>query len=95
MTSLNQDPSRRMAQSAKHNLCSNNGLGDNSKTDHKDRFGDSADMYRRSKSFSTELSDASGIGVHHILELPSLLEPKGLLSIYNYTVYIFNYNFKM
>ena len=35
------------------------------------------DAFRRCKSVTTEGVDTSNIDSHHILELPSLLEPKG------------------
>ena len=43
--------------------------------------GGTIDTFRRFKSVTTEGVDANDIGSHHILELPSLLEPKGSISI--------------
>lgn len=76
---MGQEVSKRMVQSARHNSCPKDGRNNSTKGDQNVKAG--SDVYRRSKSVSMEVLDAKDIGVHHILELPSLLEPKGLISI--------------
>lgn len=71
-----------MVQSARHNSYpKNHGLNISTETDQKDQKNSESNLFRRSKSFSAEVMDVNDIGSHHILELPSLLEPKGLISV--------------
>ena len=64
--------SKRSVQSIKHSSSFNSS---NTKANKMDSS--AVDPFRRCKSVTTEGVDTSDIDSHHILELPSLLEPKG------------------
>ena len=64
--------SNRISQSAKHNSSFNSSGTKANKMD-----ANAVDGFRRCKSIATETVDTNDIGSHHILEMPSLLEPKG------------------
>ena len=79
--------STRMVQSARHNSCPKERLNNCTRPDQSDKFGGSNDKYRRAKSVNLEGMDIKEVGSHHIIELPSLIEPKGLVFISTHYVY--------
>jgi len=69
---------KRIVQSARYSSCA---LDYSTKQNQADKM-DSQKLHHRTMSASTEAMDTADIGVHHLLELPSLLEPKGFLYLY-------------
>ena len=70
---------KRIVQSARH---SSRTLDYSTKQDPTDKMDGAKDTaHHRPLYVDTEAMDAADIGVHHILELPSLLEPKGLICV--------------
>ena len=98
---MGQESSKRIVHSARHNSCPKNRLNNSTRLDQSDKFEGSNDMHHQPKSVNLETMDTREVGGHHIIELPSLSEPKGLvftftLCICNYTCYkcyIYNYTY--
>ena len=76
---MGQESPKRILHSARHNSCPKDRLNNSTRPDQSGKFESSNDMHQRPKSVNLESMDTREVGGHHIITLPSLSEPKGLV----------------